>query len=119
MDTAITINLILEVLGVIAAIVAGVGAIVAVIKTITNIHDRNKKIDGYDQQIKEVKESIADMRTDNEAKLQEIRAEQFLTIEVLSAILDGLHQLNCNGPVTEARARLDSYLNEAAHSIHD
>lgn len=117
MEQPVTINLILEVLGVLVALVAGIGAIIAIIRWITTIHDRNKKLDGYQQQINEIKESISDLKTDNEAKLQEIRAEQFLTIEVLSAVLDGLHQLNCNGPVTNAKAKLDSYLNEAAHDI--
>lgn len=106
MDTAITLNGILGVIGVIVAIVAGIGAIVTIIKFITGIHDRMQKWDEYDQKITEVN-----------AKIQQIQAEQCMQTYVLQAVLDGLHQLNCNGRVTEASEKLNKHINKQAHGV--
>lgn len=97
MNTPITFNSILAVLGVIAAIVAGATAIWAIVKFININHDRCQKWDSYD------------------IRLQQIRTEQYILTDCMSAVLDGLHQLHCNGKVTEARSNLDEYLNKRAH----
>ena len=104
MDAPITANLIFHVLELIVALVAGGVAIKALLKFITSIHDRNQKVDEYEVKIKEVKDD-----------LQEIRDEQGILTESMLAVLEGLHQLNCNGPVTVARDKLVSHLNERAH----
>jgi len=50
-----------------------------------------------------------------DADIRRIREEQsVLTFGVL-ACLKGLHEQGCNGPVTEAAERLESYLNTRAH----
>lgn len=97
MDAPITLGLIANILEVIVALVAGGVAIKAILKFITYMHDRNQKLDEYD------------------TKIQEIKDEQGLLTESMLAVLDGLHQLNCNGPVTVARDKLVSHINERAH----
>lgn len=108
MNTPITLNGILLTLGTIAAIVAGITAIYAVVKWINANHDRCQKWDSYEMKIEE-------LQTDINEKLQQIRTEQYVLTDCMSAVLDGLHQLNCNGKVTEARSSLDEYLNKRAH----
>lgn len=111
----ITLETILYVFRLLVAIVAGITAIIAIVKWITQIHDRNKKLDGYEKDIAEVKTAIADLQTDMEAKMQCMRTEQLIITDSILAILDGLGQLNCNGPVTEAKNHLLEYINERAH----
>lgn len=115
MEDPITLEVIFRVLECIVALVAGIVAIKALLNYITSIHDRNKKIDTYATEIDVVKASIKDLKDDNDAKMQAIREEQYIMTESIFAILDGLHQLNCNGPVTEARDNLTVYLNNSAH----
>jgi hypothetical protein len=44
-----------------------------------------------------------------------MKEEQTLICYGMLACLDGLKQLNCNGPVTDARDRLEKHLNKSAH----
>lgn len=69
----------------------------------------------FNKRLDEIEKKMEDNHTDTEAKVQEVRAEQMFQMELFKAILDGLGQLNCNGPVTEMREKLDKYLNEKAH----
>ena len=108
MNTPITFNGILGALAIIVAIVAGIAAIIAIVKWINNAHDRAQKWDNYGMKIDE-------LQTDINSKLQQIRTEQYILTDCMSAVLDGLHQLHCNGKVTEARSSLDEYLNKRAH----
>lgn len=116
MSEPITGEMIMHIFELIIAIVAGVTAVIALLKWITQIHDRNKKLDGYEKEIEEVKKSIEELQLDNDAKMQALRAEQFIITDSLLAILEGLHQLHCNGPVTEARDKLIDYINDRAHN---
>jgi transcriptional regulator of heat shock response len=101
-----------------------------IIKAITNRHDREQKWDEmsekakeereeivckYNDQLADIRKQLTDTHTEFEGKVQEVREEQFIIIETLRAVLDGLHQQGCNGKVTEAINNLDGYLNEAAH----
>lgn len=70
--------------------------------------DFNKRLDDIEQKME-------DNHIDTEAKVQEVRAEQMFQMELFKAILEGLGQLNCNGPVTDMREKLDRYLIEKAH----
>lgn len=97
MEQAITINQILAVMGIIVAIAAFISASMALYKYITDAHDRAQKWDEYDQQIKAVKD------------------EQCMLTYCMMATLDGLNQLGANGKVTEAKNKLDKYINEKAH----
>lgn len=104
--------------------------ITEIIRAITTRHDKEQKWDEsaevikqehdkitekYDAEIEDIRELIDTTHCDTEAKLQEVRAELFILTECMQGVLDGLHQLNCNGKVTEASEKLDSYLNKRAH----
>lgn len=141
MDTAITFNSILGLFGIIVAVVAGIGAIGAIIKYLTDEHDRRQKWDAYDKQISEINtkitamdekisddiknahkiacDEIQDYKTDTEAKFQEIRAELCMLTYCINAVLAGLKQQGCNGPVTEAKDKLDRYMNKQAHGVEN
>lgn len=91
---------------------------------------RDKIVKKYDDKLSELEEKmdkdneeltkkIEENKTDSEAKMQELKIELFVQTECTRAILDGLHQLNCNGPVTKARELLDTYLSGSAHDIKD
>ena len=116
MDAPITLQSIMYIFEFIIAVVAGVTATIAIIKWITTIHDRNKKLDGYEKDIADIKMSIETLRSDTDEKMQAMRKEQLVITDSLLAILDGLHQLNCNGPVTDAKDKLVDYINDRAHN---
>lgn len=94
--------------------------IVKVVKRINERHDKEQAWDKAVQQIADERKLITDRYDerldDMDAKMQSIIAEQCIIIETQQAILDGLGQLNCNGPVTEQKKKLDKYLNDKAHS---
>ena len=94
--------------GVVVAIAGAVAIIVKIVKMINEFHDNIQKYDAYQEQIDEI-------RTDTNAKMQEMMSEQYILTKSMLAVLEGLKQLNCNGPVTEARNELESYINERAH----
>ena len=111
---------------VIASILGGVVAVAKVLNYYSANKEFKKKCEGYEGEIKNTNQKVQDahdfaqtalenMQLETEAKLQEIRAEQAMITYCMRAVLDGLHQLNCNGPVTEASEKLDKYLNEQAH----
>lgn len=111
-------------------VLASIGGGIAVIKKIFDCYYKHKafeaKCEGYADEISNIntkvetahnfaQEALRDMQSETDAKLQEIRAEQEMITYCMRAVLDGLHQLNCNGPVTEASEKLDIYLNSQAH----
>ena len=92
--------------------------------------EREKIVARYDKKLAEMEEKqeennaeltskIEENKTDAEAKMQELKIELFVQTECMRAVLDGLHQLNCNGPVTQAKELLDTYLSGSAHDIKD
>lgn len=133
MDTAITLNVLLEVAGIVASIWGFYKIVTEIVKAITARYEREHKWDEqatkwneYDMKIENVEKKIddthskteqhiEDLRADMEAKMQEINAEQCLLTYAVLAILDGLKQQGCNGKVTEAREMLDKHLNKKAH----
>ena len=50
-----------------------------------------------------------------EEEIKQIKEEDTLICEALSACLDGLQQLGCNHTVPKAKDKLDEYLNQQAH----
>lgn len=91
---------------------------------------RNEIVKKYDNKLSELEEKmdkdneeltkvIEENKTDSEAKMQELKIELFVQTECMRAVLDGLHQLKCNGPVTQAKELLDTYLSGSAHDIKD
>lgn len=95
-----------------------------IIKAITTRHDREQKWDevanSMQKNIQEERDKIYDrydsQLTDIRNELAENRDELFLLTKCMRGVLDGLHQLNCNGKVTEASEELDAYLNKRAHT---
>lgn len=89
---AVTINA--QTIITLAALVAAVGALIALY---------NK---GYD---------FVKRQKEQDDVIKDIQSEQaILTVGVL-ACLKGLKEQGCNGPVTEAIARIEKHLNERAH----
>lgn len=72
--------------------------------------ERNKIYEKYDERLYEVEKQIANNSTDTDAKIQDIKVEITILTKSMSAILDGLIQQGCNGPVTEAKKNLDEFL---------
>lgn len=123
MTEPITINALLQLGGIIAAFWGGYKILMEIIHTIgekftqkqKEKDESNKMTEQYDKAIADLKSKIDENQIDVEAKIQEVRAEQEILTECMYATLDGLHQLGCNGKVTEARSMLDQYLIRRAH----
>lgn len=123
MTEPITINALLQLGGIIAAFWGGYKILMEIIHTIgekftqkqKEKDESNKMTERYDKAIADLNKKIDENQIDVEAKIQEVRAEQEILTECMYATLDGLHQLGCNGKVTEARAMLDQYLIKRAH----
>ena len=124
-----------------AVVVAGIWGfckiVGEIVKAINARHDREQKWDEtandirkereevvchYNAQLTEIRNQQDDIkqkqesiRTEFDAKVQDIKAEQYIIVECLRAVLDGLHQQGCNGKVSEAIKILDDYLLEKAY----
>ena len=75
------------------------------------------RLDDLEKQIKEnhseLERRIDDNHSDTEAKIQEVRADVMILTEAIRAVLEGQIEQGCNGPVKEAKNRLDTYLVES------
>lgn len=117
-----------------AVVVAGIWGfykiVIEIVKAVNDRHDREQKWDEtaenirkereevtcqYNAQLADIRKSQDEIRDEFDSKVQEIKAEQFIIVECLRAVLDGLHQQGCNGKVSEALETLDNYLVERAH----
>lgn len=102
------------------------------VKAVNDRHDKEKKWDQYEQNLKEERDKIYkkydttltelenkidENHCDTEAKIQELRAEMLMMTKCMSAVLDGLKQLNCNGSVTEMKKNLDEFLMQKAYDL--
>lgn len=99
MEIVVDANFIIGLAGLITALSVIVGLIVTTAKQI-------QKWNAYDQKIATTNSEIANLKK-----------EQFLQIKTERAILDGLHQLGCNGQTTKAAKELDDYILKVAHDI--
>ena len=134
MDTVLTLADITHLAMVIAGVWGFYKIVQEIIKAITSRHDKEQKWDemedkmtqslkderdkicnNYDRRLNEIEKRIEDNHIESEAKIQQIQAELFILTDCMVGVLDGLHQLNCNGKVTEAREKLDAFLNMRAH----
>lgn len=93
----ITLETIETIAKIITAVTVIGGVVVLVLKEI-------KKYQNYDNRITKI---------DNEIK--KLKEEQCMQTYVLEAVLDGLHQLGCNGKTTEASENLSKFVNKRAH----
>lgn len=94
-----------------------IAAVIAIYKYITSVHDRAQKWDEQENAIAEVRQSFEESLIEQNAKMQQIQAEQYMQTMVLEAVLDGLHQLKCNGKVTDASNLLHEHMNKQAHGV--
>ena len=80
---------------------AVLAAVIALFRYYNKVYDLVKHQKGQDQDIKAIKR------------------EQTLVIYSMRACLDGLEQLGANHKVTEAKDKLDKYINQQAHDQLD
>ena len=134
MDQAITLELILKIIAALAAIWGGFKVITEIINFINKQHDRAQKWDSmeeemikniqaerdkiyerYDSKLEEMETRINANHDDTVARTQELKAELYILTECMAAVLAGLHEQGCNGPVSEAQEMLNEYLRKRAH----
>lgn len=77
--------------------------------------ERDKIYQRYDIKLADMEDRIETNHADTEAKFQQVYSELLIITDCMAAVLDGLHQLNCNGDVTKQREKLDKYMRERAH----
>lgn len=115
----VTVNQLIHMALIIMGVWGFVKIVMEIINAITKRHDREQSWDEAVMKIEAARKEFGrtyDERLDDlDAKIQEIRAEQCLIIDCQMAILDGLGQLKCNGPVTEQKHKLEKHLNDRAH----
>lgn len=126
----LTVNDLVRLAVVIAGIWGFYKIVIEIVKAVNDRHDREQKWDEtaenmrkereevtcqYNAQLADIRKSQEEIREEFDGKVQEIKAEQFIIVECLRAVLDGLHQQGCNGKVSEALETLDSYICERAH----
>ena len=85
-----------------AAVLSGFAAL---FKTYNKGYDWVKKQEDQEEAIAAIKQDQAD-----------IKAEQAILTMGILACLKGLSEQGCNGPVTEAINKIETHLNEKAHS---
>lgn len=73
--------------------------------------------DRYDGELKVIRDELQDNHTEYVALIQEIKSELYLQTECNAVIMDGLVQLDCNGPVKKMKERMDNFMNKRAHDI--
>ena len=93
--------------GVITA-AAFVGAVIALVTYFSKVV---RWVDKQNEQDEEIKA----LRKHHEEDIASIKEEQALMIEGILACLKGLSEKGCNGPVTKAIERYETYLNQKAH----
>lgn len=91
-------EIILNIAGVISAIAVILGTLWKIHQLLTRIEKVQERNDAVDK------------------KLKAMEAEQCMQTYVLEAVLDGLHQLGCNGKTTEASDKLSKFINKKAHN---
>lgn len=97
MELTISLDTLETVAKIITSLAVICGVVTALVKQFKKWQDYDKRISNIDGEI---------------AKLKE---EQCMQTYVLQAVLDGLHQLGCNGKTTEASEKLSKFINQKAH----
>ena len=87
---------------------AFVGAVVTLVAYFSKVVRWVDKQNEQDEAIKKLKKH-------HEDDIASIKEEQALLIDGVLACLKGLQERGCNGPVTKAIEKYETYLNEKAH----
>lgn len=74
--------------------------------------------DKYDGELKEIRDELQENHTEYVALIQEIKSELYLQTECNAVIMDGLVQLDCNGPVKNMKERMDNFMRKRAHNVN-
>ena len=88
-----------------AALVGAVVALVTYFSKVVRWVDKQSKQD----------EEINRLKQHHEEDIAAIKQEQTLLVEGILACLQGLQEKGCNGPVTKAIVKYQTYLNAKAH----
>ena len=88
-----------------SAVIGAITAIAAYFTKLVRWVDRQQKQNAEIQQLKQI----------HTQDVQSIMKEQTMLTYGILACLKGLQEQGCNGPVTEAVAKIEKYLNERAH----
>ena len=88
-----------------SAVIAAFVAIAANFAKIVRWVDKQKRQD----------DAIEELRDTHSNDMDYIKEEQTLIVYGLLACLKGLKEQGCNGPVTEAIAKMEKHLNQRAH----
>lgn len=134
MDQVITLSLILQIVAVVVAVWGGIKAVTEIVKAVNKQHDRAQKWDGleekmlqnlqverdkiyvrYDSKLEEMEKRIEENHDDIVAQNKELKDELYILTECMAAVLSGLREQGCNGPVSEASDMLNEYLRKRAH----
>ena len=87
------------------AVISAIIGIVALFAKCVRWMDKQNKQD----------DKIQALEKRHEEDIRHIKKEQTLLVEGILACLQGLQEKGCNGPVTEAIAKYQTYLNQKAH----
>lgn len=94
--------------GTIIAFAGLLAAIITIIGYMLKVHNWFLKQKNQDKEIEA-------LRAKHEEDMAESKEERQMMCFSLAACLDGLEQLGCNHTVTEAKTRMNEYLNKQAH----
>ena len=84
--------------------IIGLAALLAAIAALAKTYNR-----GYD---------FVKRQQQQDKAIDEIKEEQAILTYGILACLKGLKEQGCDGPVTEAVAKIEQHLNEKAHAPH-
>jgi H+/gluconate symporter-like permease len=93
------------------SIITAGSVIAAVVAIVAYFAKAVRWVDKQNEQDEEIKK----LKQHHEEDIKSLKEEQSLLIEGILACLLGLKEQGCNGPVTKAIEKYNTYLNEKAH----
>jgi H+/gluconate symporter-like permease len=98
------------------AVIGALSAIITLLIKLVRFIDRQK---AQDEELKKLHEKhdreMSEFKKEESAQIVAIKQEQTLLTCGILACLKGLKEQGCNGPVTEAIAKIEKHLNKKAH----
>lgn len=99
-----------------AAVIGAVMAILGVLLTAVKWYlKQEKQTDDIELLRNKEQDDIKKLRNMHTEDIRQLNEELCLITYAMLACLDGLKQLHCNGPVSEAHNKLEKHLNMSAH----
>ena len=103
---------IIQAAAVIGAITAILGVLLGIVKWYLKQEKQSDDIETLKNKEQEDIRKLTDMHSED---IRKLNTELCLITYAMLACLDGLKQLHCNGPVSEAHQKLEKHLNVTAH----